>query len=1108
MKKSIIKISLLLFSFCATAQQLASSAIAIPEPPVSTLEVNTTFGQQMATMFGALEKNRVPHGLLLDLAMEFTNVPAFNGTLTDSTFVRPKTLKEIYNTLLMSRIRDVTTGFVTPDEFENNWFAQRAEEHIALSGLYFKYSRFALNAATTNKLTYTNGIIYDKYIGSVWQNPYQEMKTFAIASPVDVYKGLNLKIKIPQSIFYSNYANEIQNIAIDFGDGLGFRLVSYNQLVNVNYTLEGVKTWKYRLTLTNGQTMLSHSKIKIKKELRITNVTASGGELFRTANTITWNNCSPTTTDLYRLDIQSIGTFLGFSGKARVFIDDAGNDCKITKPLIVVEGFDLTTIISPETRFSSDDYINFTKSVFFSGSNSLKDLISGSSATINGDQQYDIIYVNWDNGMDYIERNALVVEEVIKWVNAQKTIAGSTEKNVLMGQSMGGIVCRYALLNMEQKIPAVIHQVRLFVSQDSPQQGASLPLSIQYLFNNIKNQVIQAPAYWLFNGVSQVSQSLSLAGISINPINNPLPVFGSLLDRPAVAQMLINRSNGNYIINNIVHEKFYSTLNSRGFPTQDNIRNVAISNGNECGKTQNFDQGDVLISYSGTKKLSFLQNILAPFAAAFGGALIDTDLFAVTALSLLPGGSRFDAFLEDRALYQTGGNKIHDLNISYTKWVLGIWKQKVYIIDKQLYQPLSINKHFDNYGGGFIDIGSYSGIINVAGLYVRDKFCLVPTPSALSINATVDSDFEHSYIGGAPPASPLNSPFINYTTAFKSVSNLNNNNEKHLEFNSRNGNWLAAELENKSENNNCSFLCNSNQSILGTSLICDNSNTTFIAPEGAAYYEWSIEGVGSSLVILSNTNSQIVSLTTLDGAGGVFKIKVLISGVSTTTYANLQSCGYLEKTILIGPPATILSNPIVGGYDNVSIGSASAFSIVPSFEASSYQWEVKPILLNDDSLPNCQPPTIIGSGLSANVFWGTCTGKFEVSVHAVNHCGTHSIAYKIVNVFRNSSGGGGNNGGGGNPCLTAIVEIYPNPVKEDIIVLSVIYPPCDNPDPDAKLPISNSVNIYNLQGNLVFSGKYQTSDIIIDRLYLEKNHYVLNVTTETGQVIQTVLIVE
>ena len=79
------------FTLFATAQQLVSNAAAVPNPPPATLEVNDTFGQQMANTFAPLEKNRVPHGLLLDLSMEFTNVPAFNGTLDNGNIVENKT---------------------------------------------------------------------------------------------------------------------------------------------------------------------------------------------------------------------------------------------------------------------------------------------------------------------------------------------------------------------------------------------------------------------------------------------------------------------------------------------------------------------------------------------------------------------------------------------------------------------------------------------------------------------------------------------------------------------------------------------------------------------------------------------------------------------------------------------------------------------------------------------------------------------------------------------------------------------------------------------------------------------------------------------------------
>ena len=49
-------------------------------------EINTAFADQMNATFAPLDKTKIQHGVLLDQAMEFTNVPAFNGTLTDSTY--------------------------------------------------------------------------------------------------------------------------------------------------------------------------------------------------------------------------------------------------------------------------------------------------------------------------------------------------------------------------------------------------------------------------------------------------------------------------------------------------------------------------------------------------------------------------------------------------------------------------------------------------------------------------------------------------------------------------------------------------------------------------------------------------------------------------------------------------------------------------------------------------------------------------------------------------------------------------------------------------------------------------------------------------------------
>lgn len=119
---------------------------------LAQIETNTSFASQMNTMFSPLNKNNVPHGILLDYGMEFTNVPAFNGALTDSTYTNLTVVKQIYKTLLSSRIRNVSTGFVTPQTFDTNLKNNRTTDVIVLGGLYFKYATFIDNATVNGKL--------------------------------------------------------------------------------------------------------------------------------------------------------------------------------------------------------------------------------------------------------------------------------------------------------------------------------------------------------------------------------------------------------------------------------------------------------------------------------------------------------------------------------------------------------------------------------------------------------------------------------------------------------------------------------------------------------------------------------------------------------------------------------------------------------------------------------------------------------------------------------------------------------------------------------------------------------------------------------------------
>ena len=60
-------------------------------------DVNSNYRTYANNVFGLLEASRVPTGLLLDYAFDFTEPKTFNGvTLEDSTLVEPGTSSELY----------------------------------------------------------------------------------------------------------------------------------------------------------------------------------------------------------------------------------------------------------------------------------------------------------------------------------------------------------------------------------------------------------------------------------------------------------------------------------------------------------------------------------------------------------------------------------------------------------------------------------------------------------------------------------------------------------------------------------------------------------------------------------------------------------------------------------------------------------------------------------------------------------------------------------------------------------------------------------------------------------------------------------------------------
>jgi hypothetical protein len=168
-----------------------------------------------------------------------------------------------------------------------------------------------------------------------------------------------------------------------------------------------------------------------------------------------------------------------YSAKGRASIYYANQNCSthhITKPIIFVDGFD------PFNKQHADTiWAKYLNEKFVEGG---IDKRLGNELRAAG---YDlIIFDQMDTGPNrggagLIENNALALA---KYIETLYMYHGSTiqEDLVIVGASMGGLITRYALAWMEQNNKP--HHTRLFVSFDSPQNGAQIPIGLQLLVDD------------------------------------------------------------------------------------------------------------------------------------------------------------------------------------------------------------------------------------------------------------------------------------------------------------------------------------------------------------------------------------------------------------------------------------------------------------------------------------------------------------------------------------------------------------------------------------------------------------------------------------------------
>lgn len=360
-----------------------------------------------------------------------------------------------------------------------------------------------------------------------------------------IYPGQSLKVAFPNELFFGNL-NSI-TFQIDFEDGLGFRTVTPGSTFLINYSNAGTKYIKARLLNADGGVMTIQNAVAV--------VSVGVMRIGPPSTTLVSDNTG----------CQILGsTPMGFAAAFIKYSPLNGNQLK--KPFVLVEGFESEAYIKGSNIMVPGDNQGFgnlswkqiSSGQFEPGMEHLTGLTDFVDSL--GKIGYDFVFVDFLTNRAIIESNAKALSSIISQLNAILNLNGSSEQIELTGASMGGLISRVALREME--INGCCHNVKLFSTFSTPHLGANIPLAFQQGLVDMLNRSNT------FNHLSEV-----------------LTGYHYILNSPAARQMLIYHIEPNAAAERAA---FVNYLDIIGQPRE--ARKIAITNGSIVGDIQRIDR--------------------------------------------------------------------------------------------------------------------------------------------------------------------------------------------------------------------------------------------------------------------------------------------------------------------------------------------------------------------------------------------------------------------------------------------------------------------------------------------------------------------------------------
>ena len=111
--------------------------------------INTSLAADINAKFAPLEKNRIPHNILLDYGFDLIDVTQFDGVLRTNNYIDVERYNLIYNSIVSSTTQLNVSGVAPPKQELNEWKVLQKQQNdiakynnnsiVVLNGLFVKF---------------------------------------------------------------------------------------------------------------------------------------------------------------------------------------------------------------------------------------------------------------------------------------------------------------------------------------------------------------------------------------------------------------------------------------------------------------------------------------------------------------------------------------------------------------------------------------------------------------------------------------------------------------------------------------------------------------------------------------------------------------------------------------------------------------------------------------------------------------------------------------------------------------------------------------------------------------------------------------------------------